>query len=737
MRPFLYRLAAELDLKGIIFNQPRGVTAELEGNRQSLERFRRRVLDTAAQPIAIRDCKEKWLPPRGHSSLEIVAAPSATVSARHTLQPDAATCPRCWADHADPTSRFCGYPFITCCECGPRWTILERFPFERANTSYTDFTLCHECQAEYQDPGSRRHHAQTLSCPNCGPRISFLTSPADQHRANLQGIHGMLLDAGVGLIKGLGGFQLIGNANSPAAIQRIRMLKQRPAQSLAVMLRDKEVFMRAGGTPSQWQHLRSAAAPILSLREFAHPLAGMLAPDLRELGVMAPTTPLHGMLFNPQIDALVVTSGNPKGFPLPRSREEIRFVLGSDIDFIIDHGRRITHAVDDSVMRGQIILRKARGLTPAIHKRLSQPASTRDQASKVQRLALGADLKNAIALQLDDDLIEFPYCGDLHHPATLERQAASLQDYLKLFGCQPGECGASAVDFHPETFTQDLAPGSHTAVPHHAAHAWAACSQCPGDLVLTFDGTGYDEDFELGGGDGLVLRNGAWQRALQLQPIKFIGGSASVAEPWKSLVLYFAAAGLAPAMLHRCFPAMEPNLIDVFHAHSRTSDGPMSSSMGRWFDAAAALIEFGGKTQSYEAQAPIRLEHLAEPCASSIDVTPFVTRTTSNDNSLVEINGASLLLALYQLKYTDPVPVEHLAYIAHDLMAQAVALACRYLGVSTVTGAGGVFQNALFTSRLQQHLGSSGIGFALPDRIPLNDQSIALGQLFHLENLHA
>jgi hydrogenase maturation protein HypF len=693
MRPFLYQLAAELDLKGIIFNQPRGVTAELEGNKHFLEQFRRRVLDTAAQPIAIRDCKEKC--------------------------------------------RFFGYPFLTCCECGPRWTILERFPFERSNTTYTDFTLCHECLAEYQNPGSRRHHAQTLSCPGCGPSITFLTAPADQDKANLQGIQAMLMDSGVGLIKGLGGFQLIGNAGSPAAIQRIRLLKQRPAQSLAVMLRDEDVFLRSGGHPSQWQHLRSAAAPILSLREFSHPLAGMLAPDLRELGVMAATTPLHSMLFNQEIDALVVTSGNPKGFPLPGSRADIRFALGSDIDFIIDHGRRITHTVDDSVVRDQIILRKARGLTPAVHKRHSESASPKDQSSRMQRLALGADLKNAIALQLDDELIEFPYCGDLQHPATLESQAASLQGYLELFGCQPDGIGAIAVDFHPETFTRALAPGNHTAVPHHIAHAWVAFSQCPGDLVLTFDSTGYDEDLELGGGDGLVLCDGAWQRALQLQPIKFIGGSSSVAEPWKSLVLYFAAAGIAPETLHRCFPGIEASLIDVFYAHSLASDGPLSSSMGRWFDAAAALIEFGDQTQSYEAQAPIRLEHLAEPCACSVDVTPFVTRTTSHDNALVEINGASLLLALYQLKYTDLVPVEHLAYIAHDLIAQAVALACRYSGVSTVTGAGGVFQNALFTSRLQQHLASCGIVFTFPDQIPLNDQAIALGQLLHLESLHA
>jgi len=737
MRPFLYRVADALKLKGRIFNQPRGVTAELEGEKQALERFCRQVLDTAAAPIAISDCTLQWLDPRGHTTLEIVSAPSTAVSARHSIQPDAATCASCWADYANPHSRFFAYPFITCCECGPRWTILDRFPFERSNTTYTDFALCTDCQAEYQNPGSRRHHAQTLSCPGCGPRVSFWTTPADQGRANLQDIHAILQDSGVGLIKGLGGFQLIGNASSPAAIGRIRALKQRPSQSLAVMLRDEAVFLRAGGTLEQWQRLRSPAAPIMVLPDIGHPQSGMLAPDLRELGVMAPTTPLHSMLFTRQIDSLVVTSGNPRGFPLPKSREQIRFALGADIDFIIDHERRLTRAVDDSVVRGELILRKARGLSPSIHRSRLGPVSSRQPSPRVQRLALGADLKNAIALQLDQELIEFPYGGDLQHPATLESQAVAVQDYLGLFGCTAADPGSIARDFHPETFTQQLLPGHHTAVPHHTAHAWAAFSQCPADMVLTFDGTGYDADLELGGGDGLVLRKGSWHRSLRLRPIKFVGGGSTVAEPWKSLALYFASAGIACTRLYECFPRLERSLIDVFYAHSLASDAPLSTSMGRWFDAAAALVEFGSQHQSYEAQAPIRLEHLAEPCASPVDVAPFLTRTKVDGIPLVEIDGAALLVHLYTLKYTEGVPLRHLAYMVHDLMAQAVARACCVKGVKTVTGAGGVFQNALFTARLQQHLGALSIRFALPATIPVNDQSIALGQLYHLESLHA
>lgn len=737
MRPLLYRIASHLGLKGRIFNHPGGVGAELEGSRQALQEFHRQLLESAAEPIRIHECRLEWTPPRGHRALEIVAAETTEGKVRHSIQPDAATCSACWRDHADPQSRFFRYPFVTCCECGPRWTILERFPFERSNTSYADFPLCDDCLAEYRDPRSRRHHAQTLSCPACGPRLSFRLAAADRHDADFSGIHAILCDAGVGLVKGLGGFQLIGNAHSPQAISRIRALKQRPAQALALMVRDAQALQRIGGDASQWQLLATAAAPIVALAGLSHPLAPLLAPDLAELGVMAPTTALHRMLFNEEIDCLVVTSGNPRGFPLPRTREDIRFTLGSDIDFIIDHERRIVRAVDDSVVRGALVLRKARGLAPCIHHGAPEGRLAGNMPRSERRLALGTDLKNALALQLGTDIIEFPYAGDLLHPAVLTRQAQSLQQILSLFDCPGSALQASAVDIHPGTFTCLLADREHVTVPHHAAHAWAALSQCPGDLVLAFDGTGHDEDLALGGGDGLVLRKGRWHRVLGLKPIAFAGGDSSVAEPWKSLVLHFAAAGIAPAVLHRGLPDVAPELIDVFYAHARATASPSSTSMGRWFDAAAALIEFGGRRQSYEAQAPIRLEHLARPCRCDLDVLPLLNHTANKAGSLVEIDGAALLLQLFLQKHEQHAPVPDLAWMAHDLMAQAVAHACRVAGSRRVTAAGGVFQNALFAARLREHLAVAGIAFALPSELPVNDQSIAMGQLLYLANLHA
>lgn len=745
MRPFLYRVATDLNLKGAIYNQSRGVTAELEGPKAKLELFHQRVLENATRPILITEYDVRWLEawpfnwqkPFDHHGLKIISPPSTSTTFRHSIQPDSATCEKCWFDFFNPESRFFNYPFVTCSECGPRWTILNRLPFERENTSYSHFTMCTECQTEYENPTSRRHHAQTMSCSACGPRISVLTaktSGIEGADSNLQMVQKIISAGGVGLVKGLGGFQLVGDAKNPKTIARIRELKARPSKSLAIMVDGKATFLKLGGTESDWQRLSTPEAPIVSIRNYSHVSKKFLAPDLSELGVMAPTTPLHTMLFSSGVETLVVTSGNQRGFPLPRSHEEIHFTLGSEIDFIVDHERQIVHAIDDSVVRGELVLRKARGLTPASDQSKSD--------KNAHRLALGADLKNAVALHVGKDIIEFPYCGDLLTGPVLHAQSKNVSDFLDLFHVPVRKLEASAIDFHPETFTQELTMTQQTAVPHHIAHAWAAFHECPSDLVLTFDGTGYDENFELGGGDGFVLSEKTWHRCLQLKPVKFVGGSSSVTDPWKSLVLFFASTGMSLETLRTYFSDL-PNskipdeTLDVFYTYVMQSHGVLTTSMGRWFDAAAALIEFGSREQTYEAQAPLRLEHLAKPFQYNFDAAQYIVQSSPNEKTLVEVNAAAMLLELSALKKNQKVSVEHLAFVAHDIMAKAIAQACHTLGVKTVTGTGGVFQNELFSQLLKKHLHSMQIQFSRPTKNPVNDQSIALGQLFYLENANA
>ncbi|MFN7903694.1 MAG: carbamoyltransferase HypF [Pseudobdellovibrionaceae bacterium] len=727
MRPFLFRLADELNLKGKIFNHSGGVTTELEGSRTQLENFHQRVISSAPPPILIQKILCSWQSPRGDKDLEIISLAPSTCSSRHMIQPDAATCQKCWSDFFNPQSRFYHYSFVSCCECGPRWSILHRFPFERFNTSYESFPMCHECQAEYQNPQSRRYYAQTLSCAVCGPRITISTKKISASIFSPETVQKSILDGQIGLVKGLGGFQLIGLATNPATIERIRNLKSRPSQSLAIMVRDLETFLNMGGTLTDWKSMTNSVAPILSVKNLKHPLSLSLAPDLQELGVMAPTTPLHFMLFGKDIDSIVVTSGNPQGHKLPKSKSEIQFSLDSEIDFIIDHDRDIIHSIDDSVVRGELVLRKARGLTPVIHT----------CQSKQSRIALGTDLKNAMAIQIENDLIEFPYCGDLGDQKILEAQTHQIIEYLKLFGVTWGDLTLSAIDFHPETTTQNLGPGPHTQVPHHLAHAWSAFHQCPADLILTFDGTGYDEDFELGGGDGFTLREKNWHRVLSLKPLKWVGGNSSVIEPWKSLVIAFASAGYPVENLYLCLPEISKEMIDVFYVYACSESGPLTTSMGRWFDAAAAMIDFGAQKQTYEAQAPIRLEHLAKPFRHEHQRSQFLIEPNRNATSIIEIDGAAILFELYHLKCVQKFSKEEVAFAAHDFMAGAVARACLSLPVKSVTGTGGVFQNALFTKLLADHLRLLDIQFSLPKAIPVNDQCIALGQIYYMENLYA
>jgi hydrogenase maturation protein HypF len=748
MRPFLFRIAHEFHLTGNIYNHNQGVTAELEGQHDQLMTFHRKVLEMAPEPIEISECRVEWKKPAGFAKLEIITLPiDPNLTPRHALQPDASTCKTCWADFFDPQSRFFGYPFVTCSECGPRWTILKRFPFERCNTSYSSFKMCPDCEKDYQNPQNRRHHAQTISCRNCGPQISLQTSTSNSPNVSLESLGRLLKNGSIGLVKGIGGFQLIGDSNNGEAIERIRVLKSRPAQALALMIRDEETFLKMGGTLCDWENLRSPASPIISIKNLTHPHFKKIAPDLNELGVMAPTTPLHFLLFQKDIRALIVTSANPKNYAMPISREEIPFQLGSDIDFIVDHNRGIFRGIDDSVLRGSLVLRKARGLSPCLHPMDSQLIGPKTNLSGshleprtpkiVKNIALGADLKNAMAFRLGDEAIEFPYCGDLKGESLLHLQERSLHDYATLFNVRESEFDESAVDYFSQQLANKFISKAPLPVPHHWAHAWAAYKECPADLVLTFDGTGYDNEDELGGGDGFVLKNRKWHRTLQLKPVKWVGGSSSVIEPWKALTLYFASIDLGPEKLYSYFPHLPQEAIDVFYAYALSSEGLPSTSMGRWFDAAAALIEFGSQRQTYEAQAPIRLEHLAQFYQHQVHTSAFVTELKTKDSQLLEINGAKLLLALIDLKEQAQLTIEQLAFCAHDLMAHSVALACQNLQVKSVTGTGGVFQNELFSGLLKEHLAILNIRFQRPQKSPVNDQSIALGQLYFLEQPNA
>lgn len=730
LRPFLFRLAKELHLLGRIYNHAQGATAELEGGRAELERLCVRVLAEASEPIKIRSVEKRWLEARGFETLEITQGSKGQGSSSVSLSisADRATCGECWREFHDPSHRLWGYPFISCTACGPRWTIVRKLPFEREQTSYADFPLCGECRADYENPSSRRFHAQTLSCRRCGPRARLFFREEGQSQGG-QGSDAfsiashILKRGGLGVIKGIGGFQLVCDGENMAAIARLRQLKSRREKALAVMIRDEGDFSALGGARSDWLRMTDSSAPIVSVAGVRLPTREVLAPDLKELGVMAPTTPFHRLLLG-EIRCMVVTSANRKGEPLPLKKEDISFALGEEIDFVLDHDRTIEQGVDDSVIRKDLILRQARGLAP----------HTESRECGENFVTLGADLKNSAAIGTRDARIELPYAGELKELALLERQKAQIGRALSLLEIRPLR---GAKDIHPESLTGYLCP-KHVenllSVPHHLAHALAVHAELQTDLVLTFDGTGTNEAQELWGGEGFRAGGGGvLKRVLSLRATHLIGGEKAILSPWRSLVSMLAEDGLPLSEIQSVLPSVVSSELELQYALTRKAFGPLCSSMGRWFDAASALIEFGAREQSYEAQAPMRLETIASPCQGP-EVSPSDWVEAVGD--LLQVDGVRILSLLRELKKEGTLPAAELAFLAHQWMAQAVAIACRDLGASTVGAGGGVFQNELFFQCLRAALSGYKIELKRPRLRPVNDQSIAFGQMVFLERSH-
>lgn len=742
MRPFLYRLAQENSLKGRIFNQNSGASAHLEGSEENLTRFFQQIKTRAQPPIRIDRIQTKSVPPQGYEDLQIVGVnkkaseeskPKENISdaklKQWSLSPDFATCEDCWADFHNPQSRFYRYAFVSCAKCGPRWSILRKLPFERSHTSMADFPLCQPCWVDYSDSRSRRFHAQTISCRDCGPKLEI-------GRQTLAEISSQLAEGALAIVKGLGGFQLVGSALKPESIRRIRKLKARPDQSLAVMVRDFETFEKIGGDFSSWQKLMDAIAGIHSFFGMQIPNQDLLAPDLAEVGVMAPTTGLHWLLLE-HCPLIVVTSANAKGFPIPGRKEDVRLKC----DIFIDHNREISQPIDDSVLRGDQILRAARGLRPrwipleALKSEGTSAPNAIESATAHANviLALGADLKNAAAILVEGGILELPYSGSLVQLQSQSEIEARLEKTLSLLQVEPQ---LILQDYAPDSYSSSLL--IHRSIPrkvisHHRAHAHAAGQV--GDFILAFDGTGFNasvsaSDPDICGGEGYLLGPEGLMQVFQVQPFPFVAGNSMVTSPWKSLVVLLTQAGFPQEKLKNLLPEVEAEDLQIIAQLALQESALKTSSMGRFFDALSALFEFGSRVQSYEAQAPIRLEARAlKELFSSERPVNFCAEDFLVQSE--EVGSPRLLFAASKLMaYFAKHKNQFSALLAHELLAQVIAEACFRYKPTRVVGTGGVYQNQVLVKVLRECLLQKGIPLYIPGNFPVNDQSIALGQIY-------
>jgi len=739
-RPFVYRLAHELELAGSVRNLQGVVEVHVCGRRRDLERFARELIARApplARPRLIASDEAALIPQRGFVILESTAGESAQVF----VPTDSFTCDDCLAELTDPSSRRYRYPFINCTQCGPRYTLIEALPYDRSNTTMTAFALCPSCRAEYENPTDRRFHAEPVACAVCGPAVwledarpATAGPPAIIARAEaaLTRANELLLAGGILAVKGVGGYHLICDATSEDAVSRLRARKRRPDKPLAVMFPQTgaEGLASIRGevelTDLEAEVLASPARPIVLARRLADSrLARQIAPGLAEVGVFLPYSPLHHLLLAQADRPLVATSGNVSGEPVITEVAEARERLSPVADASLHHDRPIARPADDSVVRCVLgrerALRLGRGLAPLelwLPSRLECPV-----------LATGGQLKTTLALAWENRVVVSPHIADMGAPRSERVFAQVAEDLQRLYGIRAAEV---VCDAHPDYATSRWAERTElplTRVLHHHAHASAVVGEAQLTdapvLVFAWDGTGLGEDRTLWGGESFVGTPGNWRRVASLRPFRLPGGELAARAPWRCAASLCWETG-------RALPGPQPDPL-VYQAWQRGLNAPQTSSVGRLFDAAAALV-LGVREVSYEGQAPMMLEAVAAGAWRSRPVggryPPLPLR--AGPEELPRLDWEPLLTALLQ---SDRSPAERALHFHATLAASIAAVALherRVRGLERVALTGGVFQNARLTELAAEELRAEGFRVFLSERLPCNDGGLSYGQIIEL-----
>ncbi len=738
-RPFVHRLAVELGLAGWVNNSSQGVFIEVEGSRASLEQFLRRLQTEKPPRSFIQSLESWWLDAAGFAGFEIRPG-DAGGGKTAVIMPDIATCPDCLREIFDPQNRRFLYPFTNCTNCGPRFSIVESLPYDRANTSMKQFALCPECEREYRDPENRRFHAQPNACPKCGPRLELWDAGgavlASHHQALLRAAQSVR-DGQILALKGVGGFQLIVDARGEEAVRRLRRRKQREEKPLAVMypsLDAARADCRVSGAEARL--LLSPESPIVLLKKIAA-LAPSVAPGNPDLGVMLPYSPLHHLLMFELKFPVVATSGNLSDEPICTDEHEALQRLRLIADVFLVHNRPIVRHVDDSVARVALgreqVLRRARGYAP-LPVRLAdgKPARALDAASPV--LAVGGHLKNTVALAIGPQVFVSQHIGDLETVQSYEAFLRVIHDFERLYEAEPA---LIAADGHPDylstQFAASLVAGKAgrrgVSVQHHVAHVLACAAEnelAPPALGVAWDGTGRGLDGTVWGGEFFLLTESGCKRLAHFRQFRLPGGDRAVKEPRRAalgmLCELLGGSAAAPGELPPVKSFAPADLAALTGMLKNGVNSPLTSSVGRLFDAVSALLGLR-QIARFEGQAAMELEFAMDGIKTG-EMYPF------------EIHGGEMLVVdwspmvkaiLADLK--NSLPVGLISARFHNALAEVIVAVAGRAGQPQVALSGGCFQNRYLAERTDARLQQEGFRPYWPQRIPPNDGGIALGQI--------
>jgi hydrogenase maturation protein HypF len=731
-RPFVYGLATRLGLLGWVRNTSAGVDLELDGNPEAIREFTF-ALRKEAPPLArIDEVEVEQVEPTGFREFQIVHS-QPVEGAFQPISPDVSICQDCIEEMQDPEDRRYRYPFINCTNCGPRFTIIEDIPYDRPKTTMASFELCPQCSEEYHDPLDRRFHAQPVACPVCGPKVWLEGEQGNvaEAEAAIQETRQLLKTGKTIAIKGLGGFHLACDATNHEAVDELRRRKLRVDKAFAVMMPDMETIEEHCYVEERERELLlSHERPIVILkRKPTSSIAREVAPGQDTLGVMLPYTPLHYLLLEREEgfpDSLVMTSGNLSEEPIATGNEDARQRLAPLTDAFLMHDRGIRIRCDDSVMRifkdKVYPLRRSRGYAP-------YPVHLHREASPI--LAVGGELKNTFCLTKGRYAFLSQHIGDLENYETLISFEDSIVHFENLFRFKPE---ALAYDLHPNYMATRyaLARSSQEGIPaigiqHHHAHA-AACMVENGldgsspVIGVSFDGTGYGDDGAIWGGEFLLCNYHGYERLCHLSYIPLPGGDKAVREPWRLALAWLDRMGIEaekyPALINSI---STPEIRIVQQQLQREINSPLTSSMGRLFDAAAALCGVRAKV-NYEAQAAIEFEALVDPEESA---------AYSFELEQGKIDPVPVFRALLK-DYLAQVQVGKIAARFHNGLAQMIVEVCKEIqsdqGVTDVVLSGGVWQNMVLVDKTVNLLRDAGLSVYVHREVPANDGGLALGQ---------
>jgi len=735
-RPFVYNLAVRLGLKGWVRNTSAGVDIEVDGERAVLDAFIKALRNEAPALAHIDGLSAAFVPDSGFRSFEIVHSESID-SAFQPISPDVAICEDCLRELFDPSNRRYRYPFINCTNCGPRFTIIKDIPYDRPKTTMAPFAMCPDCEREYTDPSNRRFHAQPVACPKCGPQV-WLEIDGKQTAAEDDAIlktQRLLAEGKISAIKGLGGFHLACDATRADSVAELRLRKLRLDKPFALMMPDlATVEAHCDVSEAERELLQSSARPIVLLRRKpGSSICKEVAPGQDFIGVMLPYTPLHYLLFADSLHPssfalhpLVMTSGNLSEEPIATDNDEARQRLSSLADAFLMHNRDIHVRCDDSVVR---VFEKE--IYPIRRSRGYAPFPVKLPWDVPPLLAAGSELKNTFCITNKNYAFLSHHIGDMENYETLKSFETGIEHFERLFRVKPE---ALACDLHPDylatRYAMERAEGEHLpifSIQHHHAHI-AACMVENGldgshsVIGLSFDGTGYGEDGAIWGGEFLIADYNSYQRPFHLEYFPLPGGDASIKKPARTALALLWSLGIE--WDERLAPVVEFNKEEkvVLRAQlQKKINTPLTSSMGRLFDAAAALAGVR-QVVNYEGQAAIEFEALADP-----DEAGSYSFELGQDEVVVRRGMEELIQDVMA-----GIPASKISARFHNGLAQVVHLAVEKMyqntGIREVALSGGVWQNLTLIGRTLSLLRRDGFTVYIHRQVPANDGGLSLGQ---------